>query len=274
MISRLAPTPSGYLHWGNLYNFALTWAMVRQAGGRLALRIDDVDASRMRTEYVENIFSMLDWLGIDYDEGPRSSREFFDRYSQAIRKSEYFERARALTTYACRCSRKQIEARVGKSGVYDGFCQDKKHHFIAGETALRVDLDAAPGVIVWTRDDRPSYHLVSVIEDLRLGTTHLMRGQDLRDSSLIQQKLARALGETRYSEIEHRFHPLLLDSQGKKLSKSANSDSLEQFRARGETAERVWCELSRRAGLAPVAANLRAFVSQTELAFPVVVSEP
>jgi len=249
MISRLAPTPSGYLHWGNLYNFALTWAWVRQAGGQLALRIDDVDASRMRPEYVDGIFSMLEWLGIDYDVGPRSTNEFLTRYSQSLRRTEYLARARELFTYSCRCSRKQIESRVGDAAEYDGYCRDKDHVFIAGETSLRVDLDSDVGVMVWTREDRPSYHLVSIIEDLRLGTTHLVRGEDLRESSRIQQKLAQAMNEPRYALIEHRFHPLLLDEQGKKLSKSARSCSLEDFRSRGETSGAAWKELSRRAGV-------------------------
>lgn len=237
------------MHWGNLYNFALTWTVVREKQGTLALRIDDVDASRMRPEFVDGIFSTLEWLGIDYDQGPRSTREFLTQYSQSLRRTEYLARARELFTYACRCSRKQIESRVGAGGEYDGFCREKNHAFIAGETSLRIDLDSDVGVMVWTREDRPSYHLVSVIEDLRLGTTHLIRGEDLRDSSRIQQKLAHAMGETRYAKIEHRFHPLLLDEQGKKLSKSARSESLEDFRMRGESAESVWRELSRRLGV-------------------------
>jgi glutamyl-tRNA synthetase len=83
--SRIAPTPSGYLHIGNALNFVRTWLMVRRAGGILRLRIDDIDATRTRPEYFDDIFRTLEWLGMDWDEGPRNANEQTEIYSQSLR---------------------------------------------------------------------------------------------------------------------------------------------------------------------------------------------
>ena len=79
-ISRFAPTPSGFLHIGNALNFILTWLLVRRRGGRLHLRIDDMDGIRVRPEVVEDIFYSLDWLGLDWDTGPSGPEDFHARF--------------------------------------------------------------------------------------------------------------------------------------------------------------------------------------------------
>lgn len=257
MISRLAPTPSGFLHWGNLYNFSLVHARVRKAGGTLWLRIDDVDASRMRAEFVDDIFATLGWLGVDWDRGPRDAKEFFGEFSQQLRREEYRARLKGLDLYACDCSRSAIAARASAAGSgaastaagrYDGHCRDRGLAHAPGVTALRLRLAEHADPVLWTRDDRPAYHLVSVLDDLRMGTTHLIRGEDLRESSEIQKRVAEALGERAYDRIEHEFHPLLVGPDGKKLSKSADAESLRAWRERGATPEQVWAELARRVG--------------------------
>ena len=83
IISRIAPTPSGFLHIGNIFNFYLTWKKVRQ--GELWLRIDDGDAPRIRPEYVEDIFETLEWLGLDYDKGPRGPEDFTRIFPSSIK---------------------------------------------------------------------------------------------------------------------------------------------------------------------------------------------
>jgi len=85
----MAPTPSGYLHLGNAVNFVLTWLLVRRAGGTLHLRIDDLDRARLRRLYLENIFRVIDWLGIDYDLGPSGPDDFLRHYSQLLHLPEY-----------------------------------------------------------------------------------------------------------------------------------------------------------------------------------------
>lgn len=254
MITRLAPTPSGFLHWGNLLNFALTHATARAAGGTLWLRIDDVDASRMRPEYVQDVFDTLGWLGLDWDLGPRDAGDFARKYSQQLRREEYRDRLRAIDTYACECTRQQILARAG-STRYDGHCRSRGLRHVPGVTALRArigdQIDEHADPVLWTREDRPAYHWVSVLDDLRMGTTDLIRGEDLRESSAIQQRLAQEMGESAYASIRHRFHPLLMGPDGKKLSKSADAESLRSRRLAGARPDDVWVELRRIAGYDP-----------------------
>jgi len=125
--SRLAPTPSGYLHLGNACNFLLTWLWIRHLGGELWLRIDDLDQARVRPEYIEDIFQQLDWLGLDTDQGPRSVGELQKTWTQQLRTERYLS---ALTTlkntgalYRCICSRRQWQALVGEEGHYPGTCR-------------------------------------------------------------------------------------------------------------------------------------------------------
>src|SRR5580704_15637290 len=94
--SRIAPTPSGYLHIGNALNFVMTWLWVRKEGGQLRLRIDDSDTTRSKPEFIEDIFRTLDWLGMDWDEGPQTPDEQQRIYSQALRAERYAEVTRTL----------------------------------------------------------------------------------------------------------------------------------------------------------------------------------
>lgn len=127
--TRLAPTPSGFLHIGNGASFVATWVLARAFGGKILLRIDDLDAQRMRPEYVEDIFRTLDWLGVDWDEGPFSVDDFTENWSQHLRMGLY---EKALTQlrqtgdlYACNCSRKDIQQR-STNGLYPNICRQNR----------------------------------------------------------------------------------------------------------------------------------------------------
>lgn len=246
--SRLAPTPSGYLHFGNLLNFALTWAYTRQNRGVLQLRIDDADAARSRPEYIQDIFETLNWLGIDWDQGPTCEKDFYERFSQVAKKEEYRKILVRLPHYRCNCSRKQIQERMqGKKGWYDGHCRVYPPPVDAG-AALRVISEIeTDDFILWTKDDMASYQLVSLLEDLAFGTTFILRGVDLMESSQAQLRLAHMLQEKGSSFIQARIihHPLLLDDKGDKLSKSAGSTSLQYCRKAGATPQDIYKELSR-----------------------------
>ncbi len=87
--SRLAPTPSGFLHLGNVFSFVLTWLIVRKQHGHLHLRIDDLDADRAKPAFYDDIFTTLDWLGLDYDSGPRSTGDCLRHWSQRHRLPAY-----------------------------------------------------------------------------------------------------------------------------------------------------------------------------------------
>ena len=94
--TRIAPTPSGYLHPGNAWSFLLTWLLARRDGGSIHLRIDDMDTARFRPEYIEDIFASLEWLGLDWDTGPRSLTEIQSTHSQHLRLERYRLQSRRL----------------------------------------------------------------------------------------------------------------------------------------------------------------------------------
>lgn len=243
--ARLAPTPSGFLHWGNLLNFTLTWVHTRRAGGQLALRIDDLDAQRARPEYVEDIFSTLKWLGFEWDEGPQTAEEFQKNFTQTARTDEYRRWFKKFPSYGCICSRQEVRSRTTK--LYDGHCRDLGVDGI--QRRWRSELPEND-VVLWRKEDAPAYHLVSLVEDLRLGTTLIIRGEDLRESSEVQRALARRLGAEGESFLQAHFmhHPLLLDETGEKMSKSAGAAALRTWREAGHSVSETFQELARRAG--------------------------
>lgn len=245
--TRIAPTPSGYLHLGNLANFLLIEKLAREHGAALALRIDDCDGTRARREYVEHIFETLSWLGIQWSEGPKNADEFYADYSQVARKAHYFEKLRALAsyTYACDCSRRDI------AGVYQGTCREKHLPHVPGKTALRLHVND-PGlaasfgdVVLWRKDDGPAYQWVSVIDDLEMGMNLIVRGEDLRESSALQAYIASIVSPEGFKGVRFLHHPLLTDEAGKKLSKSQGSESVVALRKSGVSPDKLREEISR-----------------------------
>ena len=258
VISRIAPTPSGYLHLGNALNFLITWEYVRRHNGRLWLRIDDGDSTRARPQFIEDIFLTLEWLGIDWDEGPYGPDDFYARYSQNARPEVYLSAISCVQrTYSCACSRKQIKKTFGSS-IYRGSCRDRATPFVRGQTARRIivdrpvydcgqehDLAGLMGdFVLWTKDDTPAYQLVSLVEDETLGITHIFRGEDLFTSTLAQKYLAEELGYTSFLQATVLHHPLLYDQNGCKMAKSACSASLKDIREAGKDASYVLEQLA------------------------------
>jgi glutamyl/glutaminyl-tRNA synthetase len=127
--TRLAPTPSGFLHLGNGASFVATWALARAYEGHILLRIDDLDAERMRTEYLNDVFQTLDWLGLDWDEGPFSTDDFTKNWSQHLRLDAYEKALQDLQKtgdlYVCNCSRKDIRER-STNGLYPNTCRPNR----------------------------------------------------------------------------------------------------------------------------------------------------
>ena len=140
IISRIAPTPSGFLHAGNVYNFLLTYLFTRAFDGILHLRIDDYDLSRYRRQYVENIFRVLDMLGIDFDGGPGGVGEFETKFSSKFRLGTYTNALEKLeqkgVCYACECSHSMKNS--FKNGIYTRVCAEKNLKFKKDETAMRL----------------------------------------------------------------------------------------------------------------------------------------
>jgi glutamyl-tRNA synthetase len=251
--TRIAPTPSGFLHLGNGMSALYTWLLARKLGGRLWLRIDDLDQERQRPEYVADIFDSLRWLGLDWDDGPQQAGEF-EAHSQHRRLPRYealLARLRAGgALYACPCSRRQVRE-ASPSGAYPGTCRHAGHPLDAPDMAWRIAVPEAPVVlpgnwpapaeaslaeamgdfVVRQKDGRPAYQIASLADDLDYGTTLLVRGEDLLPSSAAQQYLAQRLGEEGFGQCMVH-HPLVCDAGGGKLSKSAGAPSLRALRGR------------------------------------------
>jgi glutamyl-Q tRNA(Asp) synthetase len=275
-ILRFAPSPNGYLHLGHAYSALLNHDMARDLGGRLLLRIEDIDVSRCRPEYEAAIYQDLGWLGISCDTNVRRQSEQFDDYRTALAKLE----AQGLI-YPSFESRSEIAALVAArdrqghwprdpDGVplYPGDARqlpaaERERRRRAGEPyALRLALDAAiarAGVLTWTetgsgpqgqtgiveaapqmwgdvvlaRKEVPaSYHLAVAIDDARQCVTDVVRGQDLFWATGIHRLLQALLG---LPQPVYHHHKLILDADGRKLSKSTQATSLRELRAAGAT---------------------------------------
>jgi glutamyl/glutaminyl-tRNA synthetase len=247
--SRLAPTPSGYLHAGNAVNFLLTETLVRRANGELHLRIDDIDRERVRPAYLDNIFATLRWLGITYEVGPWDVADFEAHFSQHLRLARYqalLERLVAVTdlVYACTCSRAQVAANSGADGRYGGTCRDKSLPLDTPGAAWRVRvpdgevvhfsdgflgpqmLEVASLVgdfVIRKKDGLPAYQTASLADDVAATMTVIVRGQDLLPSTAAQLWLAAQAGPPwveAFEAVQFYHHPLLTGADGQKLSKS------------------------------------------------------
>ncbi|OGR01097.1 MAG: hypothetical protein A2505_04270 [Deltaproteobacteria bacterium RIFOXYD12_FULL_55_16] len=265
--SRIAPTPSGFLHLGNAVNFVLTWLMVRKAGGMLRLRIDDADCLRTRPEYLEDIFRQLDWLGLTWDEGPLGPDDFGRRFSQQLKRERYRDFLAGLggQLYPCACSRSRIRE-LAPDGVYPGFCRGRSGGPGVGQAqrvlvpegsvlvveGQEVALCKAMGdFVLWRKEDLPAYQLVSLVDDLDDRINLIVRGQDLLASSAAQIFLARLHGDNLFAATVFHHHPMVIGEDGRKLSKSDGALSLAVLREAGACPMMVFQAVARQIGLDP-----------------------
>lgn len=227
MLTRFAPTPSGYLHLGNAVNAVLVGRLAAQEAGTVLLRIDDIDAARSRPEYLDDIHGLLRWLGIQVS-GSVLQSDRLDRYREVL------DSANTLNAYGCRCSRRDLAGPA--TGGCPGGCRTAGLPLTPGMTALRVAvpdgatveidghavrLDLVMGdFVVWRRDDLPAYQLASVVDDVDLGMTHIVRGVDLLESTAAQVFLAQALGLSDFARTTVLHHGLVTGPDGSKISKS------------------------------------------------------
>jgi len=275
-VFRFAPSPNGYLHLGHALSALVNAEMARAAGGRLLLRIEDIDATRCRPDYEQAIYDDLAWLGIVWEEPVRRQSEHFADYRAALARLD----AQGLV-YASFESRSEMAALVAArerhgawprdpdgTPLYPGTAKalaasERARHMAAGEPyALRLDLSAAiarAGALDWSetgacprgetgavlaapaawgdvvlaRKETPtSYHLAVVVDDALQGVTHVVRGQDLFWATSVHRLLQVLL---RLPAPRYHHHPLVLDSAGRKLSKSTRATALRMLRAQGST---------------------------------------
>ncbi|WP_139924537.1 glutamate--tRNA ligase family protein [Hymenobacter sp. DG01] len=279
VVSRLAPTPSGFLHLGNAINFTLTWLLTRRAGGVLHLRIDDLDRARFRPAYLENIFRTLEWLGLDYDHGPAGPEDFERYFSQQHLLSAYeavlqaAKQAHPGVFYACRCSRTDLARLARPDGCYPGTCRHYSLPLATPQTAWRAlvppattvhfpdllqgpvtsHLDTALGdFVVRKKDGAAAYQVASVVDDVRLGVTLVVRGQDLLPSTAAQLWLAQYLpGQEAFRSTRFLHHGLVLDESGQKLSKSTQAGGQRGIVEEAGSPQVVYGAVARLLGLAP-----------------------
>jgi glutamyl-tRNA synthetase len=205
-----------------------------------------MDTARKRPEYVEDIFRVLEWLGLDWDSGPTGPDDFEKKWSQKQRQPLYEETLQYLKEkellFACKCTRSQFQP----DAAYPGNCLQQNLPLDNSLLSWRLKLqngstlnwnDAEKGpvsfnlaettgpFIVRRRDGLPAYQICSVTDDRYFGITHIVRGEDLMQSTAMQLYLDQQLPDPRLFQCRFRHHPLLLDPQGRKFSKSAGSQA-------------------------------------------------
>jgi|SRR5579863_7756840 len=255
--TRIAPTPSGFLHLGNVLSFALTAGLARRSGASILLRIDDLDRERVNREFVEDIYDTLSFLGIPWDEGPRNFDEYERTWSQEHRMGIYREALERLRVsgkvFACDCSRSKI-LRESPGGVYPGGCRGRGLPLDEAGCNWRVNTSGADlpvemtDFVVRKKDKYPAYQLTSVIDDLHFGVDLVVRGDDLRASTAAQRWLAEELGFDAFKRIHFCHHRLLMASKDEKLSKSAGAVSIRHLRRQGLKPGEIFSMILRRLG--------------------------
>jgi glutamyl-Q tRNA(Asp) synthetase len=277
---RFAPSPNGHLHLGHAFSALLNFDMAREAGGRLLLRIEDIDAMRCRPEYEAAIYQDLAWLGIEWEQPVRRQSEHLDDYRAALARldamhltfASFESRAEIARLVADRESHARWPRDPDGVPLYPGAArampaQERKMRSARGEPyAIRLDMEkamewagplrwtetgagptgetgeiaAAPAawgdVVIGRKESPTSYHLAVAIDDALQGITHVVRGQDLFWSTSAHRVLQALLDLP--APIYHH-HRLVLDADGRKLSKSTRATGLRELRARGATAREI-----------------------------------
>jgi glutamyl-Q tRNA(Asp) synthetase len=284
-VFRFAPSPNGYLHLGHAYSALLNFDLARRAGGRFLLRIEDIDATRCKPEFEAAIFEDLAWLGIAWEQPVRRQSQHFASYRDAIEKlsaqgliyPSFESRAEIARLVAQREASGPWPRDPDGAPLYPGEAKllspAERAQLIESGTpyALRLDMAAvgragdlgwiehgegpdgetgavaarpeAWGDVILARKETPtSYHLSVVVDDALQGVTDVVRGQDLFWSTSVHRLLQQLLG---IPQPAYRHHRLVLDDEGRKLSKSTAATGLRELRAAGVTP----ADVRRRVGL-------------------------
>ena len=257
VVTRFAPSPTGPLHLGHALSAVLAHDLARAAGGRFLLRIEDIDGSRSRPDYVEGILADMAWLGLDHAP-PVFQSERLSLYAVAL------ERLRDLgLLYPCICTRADIAAASvsaphGAEPIYAGTCRGVSAPDLARPHCWRLDVraalallpgdgkelnwhdadagsiivdPAAQGDVILARKDAPaSYHLAVTVDDAAQGVTDVVRGLDLFRATDVHRLLQALLG---LPTPHYHHHPLLIGPDGERLAKRRNSPTLAAMRRSG-----------------------------------------
>lgn len=277
VVGRFAPTPSGRMHAGNVFSALMAWLSVRAAGGRMVLRIEDLDPRGQRPGAAELLLDDLRWLGLDWDDGP---------YYQSERSELYYDAMHTLIKrhliYFCFCTRAELHAASAPHAsdgtyIYPGTCRGLDPAVAMDKMAVRLpalrirvpELDDPAGVIcfndlvygpqrevlardvgdfiVQRSDHIFAYQLAVVVDDALMGVNQVVRGHDLLSSSARQIYLQKMLG---YEQPTYAHVPLLVTPEGRRLSKRDRDLDLGEIRAHDAGPERLLGWLAANVGLA------------------------
>lgn len=276
MRGRFAPSPTGYMHLGNAWTAFLCWLQVRQAGGTLVLRMEDNDEQRSKPVFRSALLEDLYWLGLTWDEGPDIGGTYgpyrqqkrYALYDAALEQLRHYERL-----YPCYCSRARLQAigapHAGEHAVYDGHCYgltpEERQHMtkkpswrihVPAETISFTDGVYGPqqaylpktcgDFVVRRADDMYAYQLAVSVDDGSMGITHVLRGRDLLSSTAQQIWLISLLG---YTPPVYTHVPMLVDTNGFRLSKRQHGLTIRQLRDEGAAREAILSYLAYQGGL-------------------------
>jgi glutamyl-tRNA synthetase len=247
---RFAPSPTGYLHVGGARTALFNWLLARKLGGTFILRIEDTDVERSTKESVEAILQGMEWLGLDWDEGPFYQSDSFDLYREHVQK--LLDAGRA---YKCYCSSEELEARrelamkEGRKPKYDGTCRERAAQpdapFVVrfrapqgGEVAfddlikgrIAFPAEELDDLIIQRTDGTPTYNFCVVIDDATMRITTVIRGDDHVNNTPRQIQLYQALG---FPVPQFAHVPMILGSDKARLSKRHGATSVIAYRDMG-----------------------------------------
>ena len=246
--TRFAPSPTGYLHVGGARTALFSWLFSKKMGGAFVLRIEDTDRERSTEESVQAILDGMQWLKLDYDEGPYYQTQRFDRYATAIQ--QLIDQGDA---YYCSCTKQRLELlretqmSTKQKPRYDGNCRSLGLKPVAGlELVVRfknpqhgevifrdhvkgrvsVNNNELDDLIIARSDGTPTYNLTVVVDDMEMQITHVVRGDDHVNNTPRQINILKALG----AECPEYAHlPMILGDDGKRLSKRHGAVGIMQY---------------------------------------------
>lgn len=251
LVTRFAPSPTGYLHVGGARTALFSWLYAKKNGGKFILRIEDTDLERSTQASVDAILEGMTWLGLDYDEGPYYQTKRFDLYKEVVAQLVADGKA-----YKCFCTIEEVDAMreaqaaAGEKPRYNGMWRDRTDHpadkpfvirFKNPQSGTVVIDDLIKGrieianselddLIIARSDGTPTYNLTVVVDDWKMGITHVIRGDDHVNNTPRQMNILAALG----ADIPKYAHvPMILGDDGKRLSKRHGAVGVMQYRDNG-----------------------------------------
>ena len=303
MKGRFAPSPTGYIHLGNVWIALLSYISTRQQKGTYVVRMEDIDLQRSKRELGEALLDDLEWLGFEWDEGPRIGGSE-STYWQSERQEYYANILECLALekliYPCFCNRARLQSIASAPHVgevvhrYDGHCrhideEEVKALFAEKDPSLRLSIDSCDieftdrwqGVqyihlegelddyVLRRGDGMYAYNLAVVLDDIAMGITEVVRGDDLLDTTGQQIYLYKTLQQclqTKNITVPSYGHaPLLIDSEGHRLSKRQKSITIRELRDNQWSANRILGELAIAGGLVEASTLPNREISISEL---------